>query len=272
MQGDGRAEEAAPALDLESELARSLQGFEVLERELEIRAEGRDVRAELAGIDGLGRLWIVARAPDDADRALLDGLALLAFARANGAVLGERAEEACVALVCAAGADELARRAAVAPGLQVLALERWRAGGQERWRLAPRGSGAAAPATIEQFLGELDPGTRALAELCLERMQRVDAALELRTAPGWIAWHGDRRALGLLSLRERELVARSGRDAPGVALRTPADVEAWLAQVLELRLGAPGPPDDLPPLPAVDPVPQRPGVLLSAEELAAFAD
>ena len=259
---------------LEHALATALPGFAVLDRDLAVRDGARDVRATLAGLDGLGRLWLVVVADEGADpeRALLDALALLAFAREHRGVLSAQAEETRVAIVCSSAGDELARRAAPVAAIEVFVRESWSSANGVHETLARRGPGAdAEPETPARFLAGLGARERGLAELCLERVPRLAGSVEVRAGADRLAWRGAGRELGQLARREHGLTARAGRGGTNVELASEADVERWLAALLDEHLGE-APDDDLAPLPESDPRPGPGGVLLSPEELAAFSD
>lgn len=258
---------------LEPDLAAVLPGFAVLDRDLTLRDGAREVRAACAGLDALGRLWLVLVADPDPVRALLDALALLAFARENRAAFAGAAEETRVAIVCEAGADELARRAAPVASLDVFARETWRSANGEHARLVRRSAGANETVeTPERFLARLGERERALAELCLARVPRIAAEVDVRAGADRLAFGRKGRELGQLALRDQRLEARAGRGGASVVLAGEPDVERWLASVLDEQLGAPEEPDDLAPLPETDARPGPGGVLLTPEELAAFSD
>lgn len=258
---------------LEPDLAAALPGFTVLDRDLTLRDGPREVRAACAGLDALGRLWLVLVAVDDPARALLDALALLAFAGEHRAALAGAAEETRVAIVCESGGDELARRAAPVTSIDVFVRETWSSANGEHTRLVRRGAGTAeAIETPARFLGRLAERERGLAELCLARVTRLAPGVEVRAGADRIAWGCAGRELGQLALRERGLEARAGRGGASVALASEVDVERWLASVLDEHLGAATADDGLAPLPESDPRPGPGGVLLTPEELAAFSD
>lgn len=258
---------------LADELAQVLPGFRVIERGLTLRDGDRDVRAELAGLDDFGRLLLVVVASGDTSRALLDALALLAFAHGDGAAFkGARsAGETRVAIVCAHGADELARRASAVDAIDVFARETWSTESGAHARLVLRGAGAESEATSATFLARLGDDDRELAELCLARALRIGPGVEVRARADRIAWRRGGRELGLLAADRGSLAARAGRDGALRPLASELDVEAWLSDVLAEQLGMREPVDDLPPLPADDARPPAAGVLLTAEELAAFS-
>lgn len=264
----------APPPALAHALAAALPGFDVLDRDLTLRDGERDVHAALAGLDDLGRLWLVVVAAQGADPALalLDALALLAFARENRGALSAGAEETRVAIVCANGGDELARRAAPVGAIDVFVRETWTSANGEHSRLVRRGPGAEeAHETPERFLARLGERDRGLAAICLARVPRLTAEVEVRAGADRLAWRGAGRELGQLARRENGLDARVGRGGASVELQGEADVERWLAALLDEHLGAEQ-DGDLAPLPELDPRPGPGGVLLSPEELAAFSD
>lgn len=285
--------------ELERSLATALGGFEVLERALEVPAPGpsggggaRTVRAELAGLDGAQRLWFVVRADEDEERAFLDALELVAFARSEGGrvaqeIAGERAlssdasrDDVRVAIVARSPSPALVRRASAVRSIALFDVVRWKGERGERVLLAPRAGAPASTRTVDELLATFAEPARALARRCIAGASRVDPELELVATETELAWRDRGREIARVSASGAGLSSRVERGAT-LAIASERDVERWLEHLIDGcftrergRFARVHADDDLPPLPDDDrPARDDPRApLLSAEELAAFRE
>jgi len=256
---------------LERELAAAVGELQVLARRLAFPLHGQSVQAEFAALDAFGTLWLVAQAAPDLDRALLDALGLLACAREHAAEFG--AGEVRVALCAGPAARELAERAAPLADVVVFELQSWSADGVARRRCVQRSGTRRGQCSVDELRASLPDGQRALFDLADARLARIDGELERVARPTVLAWRARGRELARVALADGALELRSGPRFQA-RLQTPADLEPWLAAVLELHFEPPADADGLAPLPEREaPARLDPGEpLLSAEELAAFRD
>ncbi len=260
-------------------LAEIVRGFEVVEREIELAHAGVTLRAELAGVDALGRLWIVVGSDGDGERALLDALEWRAFARERATQLadewspGSDVAEVCVAIVALSNDATLARRARAAD-IELFELERWSSASGARLRLATRADSVHAPAAnTDSFLAQLADDERALAQSALLRLPRIDEELELVIGRERLAWLREGRELASLGARAGRLSGRVGPGQPEEHVDGSAGFERWIERVLQARFGS-RTDGELDLLPEIEERPQRAreAPLLTAEELAAFRD
>jgi hypothetical protein len=162
-------------------------GLAIVDRELVF--EG-GARADLVAVDPSGRLHLVLRASEDADRAVLETLDALALVRGQlellvrhcgeGRVNPERAPR--VLVVCPGSDARLVERLCVLgdSGVLVLGLRAVKsAAGEHTYlvRLDPAARAAAGPGGVDAFLRALPGRLEPLAATLLERMQRLDEEL-----------------------------------------------------------------------------------------------
>ncbi|MBK7877666.1 MAG: hypothetical protein IPJ77_18415 [Planctomycetes bacterium] len=267
----------------EAALAEHWSGFEVLERAFTVPCATGDVAVELAGVDALGRLWLVVRADLDESAAWTAAIELLARARRDGGLFAAElagtagASDVRVALVTGEPGAELLRRSSAVDALCVLEFVHWKHTRGELARVVERTLGRPTRAwTVDAFLDDLAPAPRALAAACVERLPRLDPGLELVAGEAGLAWRHDGRVLARLTGTGALLAAATGARAEPKRLDGAADLDRWLATVFVERFGGRGESagrDELTALPEHEPPPSiPPGPLLSAEELAAFRD
>jgi hypothetical protein len=173
-------------------------GLEIVDRELLF--EG-GARADLVAVDPSGRLHLVLRAGEDAERAALDALDALALVRGQlellvrhcgeGRVNPERAPR--VLVVCAAPDARLVERLGALgdSGVVVLGLRTVKsAAGEHAYlvRLDPAARAAAGPGGVEAFLRALPARLEALGAALLERMQRLDEELTCTGDSTTLVW------------------------------------------------------------------------------------
>lgn len=194
----------------EAQLAEALPGFEALDTDLVLG----DVRADLVGRLGDGRLALVCRvacADADAVGAALD---LLAAAREHTPFLarhlGARVEAPSpLVVVVAARIDERAGRQLVALGPETVRLLELRAitsTSAETSFLAPYGSEArpGGPVVFGDRLADLGELTRARIEVLIERLRRVDEELNLGSTDEGLEWRWRGRLVCALQVNEGE--------------------------------------------------------------------
>ena len=176
---------------VERELATAFPEAEIVDRELEV-ADGRAV--DLVGVDAHGRLLLVSVVESASDAPLLLALDALAFARRNREVLAHhlahprlRRDAPPIAVLVSEQFSEslLARLEGLDPDrLRCFEIRRVASKEREGTYLIPvlpageRGESLAShdPA---QFLAQVPPERRELAELLFRRLARVDESLEL---------------------------------------------------------------------------------------------
>lgn len=260
-------------------LAEIVRGFEVVERAIELAHAGVTLRAELAGVDALGRLWIVVGSDGDGERALFDALEWRAFARSRAKQLADEwshaddVAEVCVAIVALTSDATLARRARAAQ-IELFEVERWSSASGARLRLVASTDPVHAPApSTDAFLAQLAEHERELAQSALRSLPRIDEELELVIGRERLAWLRDGRELASLGAREGRLAGRVGPRQAEERVDSNAGFERWIERVLEARFGSRA-DGELDLLPEIEERPQRAreAPLLTAEELAAFRD
>ena len=304
--GDDPEPRAGILSALEAGLQQVLSGFQVLDRELTFDAGGR---VDLAGADDEGRLTLVLLA-EDADRAALEVLDALAFARGHAELVARHLGEAAGArvstdlpprliVVSPDGDERLLRRLAPlrvgtdpeSGGVELFGVRTVRSRGGERSYLVPLepaaiGTPADTRRPEELFLESLAEGERALAQTLLARMARLDESLVLSARRERLAWRYERETLVRLDAREGTLFASVGPHhearplggAPGLERL----IESALGRLVQL-LGRDEPSRPTRPRtsrlrrPAREPEPRERSEegeeeLLTAEELEAFRD
>ena len=173
-------------------------GLEIVDRELSF--EG-GARADLVAVDPSGRLFLVLRASDDADRTVLETLDAVALVRGQlellarhcgeGRVNPERAPR--VLVVCPGSDARLVERLGVLgdSGVFVLGLRTVKsAAGEHTYlvRLDPAAHAAAGPGGVEAFLRALPTRLEPLAAALFERMQRLDEELACTGDATTLVW------------------------------------------------------------------------------------
>jgi hypothetical protein len=277
-----RGKGAEPALPpWTAGLDEIVPGIEVLDRELVF--EG-GARADLAGVDPSGRLHLVQLADEDADRAALAALDLVAATRAElellvrhlgeGRASAERAPR--VLVVCPASAPRLAERLGVLAdaGVLLLGLRAMKsAKGEQRYlvRLDPAGKGASGSGGVNAFLRALPARLEALGNTLVERMERLDEELVPSGDASTLVWRlGGEVLLRVERIGELLQASVAPRHEPlplgelGELERVVSKVYAQLARLLGLARGEPAGPGPRPaPARADEPI-------LTPEEIEAF--
>lgn len=265
---------------LETDLRRFAPDLEVVDRGLllsrgaERTSNGR--RADLVLTDGAGTALlalVVDGRPDETVRAAVDALI---FARENGAALAMLRPSG---LAPSPPVGATARVAIVAEGYSERCLEAlglFPAG--ELWILEARRFEAEAgtrhvlvsltppPAMADRgdrdrlaFLSRVPDPLRIAAEDLLRRLERLQRGARATFAEDRATVRSGARVIGALEVRDGRIEAEAAAIHPPKPIRTPADAEAFLDDVVRGELG--GSP----------PVFQE-GPLLTPEEIAAFRE
>jgi hypothetical protein len=223
---------------LETGLVEVWSGLEVLDRELDFE-DG--VHADLGAVEPTGRALLVRIAGEDAGETVLGALDLLAFARANAAIvarhLGEPVDaglEPRVAVVDARGdARVVERLRALSPsGIEVIGVRTVRSALGERSYLILPPTLAGPAAAPETFLAGLPAPLFELARALFARMQRVDPDCHPLTDRGAVVWRLHGVLLARLERHDGQLEASlaSGARLP---FASAEDAERVLESALE---------------------------------------
>ncbi len=284
QKGEAGRERSGVLAALGVGLEEVLPGLEIVDRDLEFDEGGR---ADLAAVDGTGRLVLVLLADEDADRATLEALDALSFAWRNVQIFvrhlaARRLDpglEPRVVVISAAGDERLVHRLAplLERGVELFGVRSLKSSQGERSYLVPMSAsapprGGVSRANPEEFLAALPPPLSELGRELALRMGRLDDELVLAASPSALSWvfHGDE--LARVEARREALVARVAPTLEPVELRGEGDLEAVLesamgrlVQLFGLRevAGARDPVE----LPG-----DEPEELLSQEEIEAFRD
>lgn len=263
-------------------------GLAIVDRELAFES---GARADLVAVDPSGRLFLVLRADEDADKAVLETLDALALVRAElellarhcgeGRVNPERAPR--VLVVCAGSNARLVERLSVLgdAGVLVLGLRVVKsASGEHTYlvRLDPAARAAAGPGGVEAFLRALPVRHEPLAGALLERMQRLDEELACSGDTTTLVW---RLAGEVLVKVERVGELLQASVAPGhepLPLADADDLERLVEQALGRLVRVLGltraerPPGGSPPGPGRVAAPRSDEPILTPEEIQAFRE
>ncbi|MEW6072574.1 MAG: hypothetical protein AB1726_08285 [Planctomycetota bacterium] len=287
--GEGEEPAAAP-LDragllgaLSAGLAEVRPGLLILDRDLELEEGGR---ADLAGVDGSGRIVLVILAAEDVDAATLQILDTVSLARGAAATLarhlgGEGIDPSLppeTIVIDPRASDRLLRRLSPFLGAEVELLGvRWiKSAAGERSYLVVRGERAAgAPAAsrdpVGPFLASLPPDLAELGRRAVERISRLDRELVTGGRPGEVAWslgedvlvrleHDGERLLGSVAPRHEVLALAGEADLEPL-------LEGALARLVEGLEGARGAGDAVPRGEA-----EPAGPILTPEEIDYFRE
>lgn len=292
---EGRADEEGELWRaLEAGLQEILPGLEVLDRDVAFDEGGR---ADLAAVDGAGRLVLVLLA-QDAERTPLEALDALSFARRHADLLAHHFRRGRVAseleprvLVVAPAADErLTLRLAplLGAGLELFGVRTLSSRGGERSYLVPlappRADAVEGRAGGEEaFLAALPRDVAPFARQVLARVERLDDELSATIVRDSAVW----RFRGEILVRVERAGDRLRASVSPHQERLPLDGEEALETLLETALerlvgllgrGGSGPAPAGPPPGA----PERGGEddedrpldepLLTPEEIQAFRD
>lgn len=261
-------------------LTEVVAGLEVLDRDLVLDSGGR---ADLAGVDGAGRLVLALVADDDADRGALEALDTLASATRQAGVLARhlgsarlRLElEPRVIVVSPGDGERLALRLAplLGRGIELFGVRSVRSAAGERSYLVsllppPQPALEVRADPEEAFVRLLPRGEQELALALVRRMDRLDEEVEASANRSSVSWRFQGEVLARLEKVGDGLLALVSPHEEPVPLRALRDVdrvvEGALARLVQL-LG-----------PTSAPEPARQGQeahtppLLTPEELEAF--
>jgi hypothetical protein len=265
--------------ELIAALELHLPGLELVDRELEIvRPGGKGRSAALVGRAAGGMLVLIEELEGPVEKTALRALELAALAREHARELLGRFECALgPTLVLLAGEEVHELGTLLAPllgrELQLYACTQLRTHAQTRLALAPvRGSHAAVPGSRAEFLAELDPGSRPVAERLWERLSAPALGARAEIGLAGVRWSDARGALCSLARGPAGLSGRLAGLDEAIELGNEADGRGFLDAVLALHLERAGmrmenPVESLPQA-AFDP--RTP--LLSEAEIAAFHD
>jgi len=263
-------------------LEEVLPGIEVLDRDLSFDGG----HADLAAVDGAGRLVLVQLADKDADRAALDALDALAFARRHAEVLARhlgsrrlRPDLEPKLVVITASTDERVcerlgqRLAPLLDGdLELFGIRAVRSRRGERSYLHPLVAAESAAGGLarspEAFLGDVSEELRPLALALVGRMTRLDDELQVEASRRTLSWRFRGHELARLERRTAGLVGRIP-DQEELAVQVDGDLDRFVEGAmgrLVAVLGSGEPEADA----AVEATPDEPMNLLSPEEIEAF--
>lgn len=261
MQGR-RGEQKGEATDRNrADVVRGLgelyAGFEVVDRELDL-GEGR--RVDWVGVDSTGRLVLVLLVREDGVEPVIAALDALAFVQRNRGVLAGHLQNQrlrpdvspVVALVAESFSDRLLGRLSGldAEAVRLFELRTVTSARGEHVYLAPIEARAAreavtAPRGAEVFLSRLDVERRALAELVLKRIGRIDDLVGYTASEKTVTWRWQGELLCSLSSVDDQLDARIEPGGGSQPLTSSADLEAFVDLALGryvALLGAVAPP------------------------------
>ncbi|MCC6409094.1 MAG: hypothetical protein IT453_18180 [Planctomycetes bacterium] len=264
-------------------LAELYSGFEVVDRDLDL-GDGRSV--DWVGVDSTGRLIMVLMVDSDGTEPVIAALDALAFVQKNRGVLAGHLQNQrlradvspLVALVAESFSDRMLGRLS---GLDSDAVRLFElrtvvsARGEHVYlapiEAAPARAAVIAPRGTDVFVRGLDDAQRALAELALKRIGRIDDLVSHAASEKTITWRWKGELLCSLSAIDEDLEARVEPEGRNLRLTSTADIEAFVDLALQRYvdlLGSPGGPSG-----AVVKVPSlnlEPRELLSPAELEAF--
>ncbi|MCZ6598465.1 MAG: hypothetical protein O7B99_12555 [Planctomycetota bacterium] len=276
--------------DPEATFEEILPGVEILDRELEFDDGSR---ADLAAVDGAGRLVLCLFAGDDPDRSALEVLDTLAFVTRNTPLLARHLASARiqpdldprVLVVVDPGDARLIGRLTRLAGneLELYEVRTVKSSSGERAYLVPveghAGGGSPAPtASPASFVESLPTALAETGRLLVERMARLDDELVSKTGRDAVTWSFRDRVLARIERVGDHLQGGLGAGEEPQRIETSEDVgrflEAALGHLVELLGEAKKPPF---PGGALRPPggPQREldgGSILTPEEIEAFRE
>jgi hypothetical protein len=232
-------------------------GFEVVDRDLDL-GEGRSV--DWVGVDSTGRLILVLMVDSDGSEPVLAALDALAFVQKNRGVLAGHLQNQrlrpevspVVALVAESFSDRMLGRLSGldSDAVRLFELRTVASARGEHVYLAPieavpARAAVIAPRGSDVFLRGLDEARRALAELALKRVGRIDDLVTHSASEKTITWRWKGELLCSLSSVDDHLDARLEPDGRTVRFTSTADIEAFvdlaLQRYVELLGAASGP-------------------------------
>jgi len=266
--------------ELLSALELHLPGIELLDRELEIaRGAGKARTLALVGRAAGGRLVLIEELEGPPEKTALRALELAALARDHAQeLLGRFGCALGPTLVLLAGehAAELGNLLAPLLGreLQLFSCTQIRTRSSTSFALAPLAGSRAerAPRSREDFLAELAPPVRPLAEKLWQRLSAPALGARAEIGSAGVRWSDARGPLCSLAGGQDGLSGRLPGLDEAIELGNEADGRGFLDAVLALHLERTGggmkAPAQASPDGAFDP--RTP--LLSEAEIAAFHD
>ena len=286
-------------LSLEGTLERNFPGLEILDRDLELSER---FSADIVAIEKSGRLVFVLLVEGDGDEPVLAALEAIAFAEHNAPVLAAHFEEPRLR------ADQPPRVLLVAQSFPPALIAKLRplfdsavelfevrcvksARGENVFLATVGGESqvlaAAGAATEEAFLSRLAPDLESIARHALERMARVDEDLLLGVSGSRMTWSFRGAGLARLELVGDRLHGSVAPEHEPRALRSLAQVDFFVEEVLGRYVSCLGMDPEVLELPGVRPemlenLPELPpsegridladADILTAEELRAFQE
>jgi len=264
--------------ELLSALELHVPGLVLVDRDLEIvRGAGAGRAAALVGRASGGLLVLIEELTGPSDKAALRALELVALVREHASALLRRFECQCgpaLVWIASEGARELGTLLAPLLGrdLQLYSITQLKTSSGTRFALAPvTGTRADVPLpTREDFLAELDLGTRPLAEQLWERLSAPALAAHAEIGSAGARWSDARGPLCSLARGAAGLEGRLAGLNESIELGNDPDVRGFLDAVLALHLehalqGMEGPSE---PAAQAGFDPREP--VLSEAEIAAF--
>jgi hypothetical protein len=238
-----RLEHAGVLAALEAGISEALPGVEILDRNLSFDPDGR---ADLAAVDPMGRLVLVLVAEEDTDRAALETLDLLSYARENNDLvvrhLGSRRVDPGltprVVVIDPENDTRLSDRlgAVAAAGVEVFGVRTLRSAAGERSYLVAAGPEArglpAGEAGVEAFLDSLPLPLQEVGRELTERMGRLDEDLFASADRDALVWRWNGEVLARVErVGERLTASVAPHHAPST-IRELDDVENVLEGAL----------------------------------------
>ena len=146
-----------------------------------------------------------------------------------------------------------------------------------RTYLAPVDAAGAPPTWVErapaEYIAELEPTAREIAEVLTERLYRLDDEMELAVSGDVLHWRARGRGVCSLMRSDEKLIGVDSATSEKFELAGPSDVEALVASILEAHIRTLSEtPADRSSAGVGRATAESSEPLLSAEELAAFRD
>jgi len=259
---------------LVNQLQEALPGFVGLDRDLLLN----DVRVELVGRAGDGRLVLVHRVSKVDAAVLIDLLDLLSAVRTQAPLLARHVGtevEAVVPLIVlvAEEVDERSTRrlaALDADSVHVLEVREIASERAHSTFLVAHGDGADGPAThgVAEQLAELDRTVRRRVEILAERLGRVDEEMALSAIDDRLEWRWRNHAICTVLIEDTEAHA----SVPGLEGHLLADDETLEVVVDEAIARWMAVTEEAEGLEAVEVRPPSPRPLVRPEELDALRE
>lgn len=287
-----------PASEFEAALRGHFSEFEVLDRDLELPAlSGASARrlVEIVAADGAGHLILALEVDGESEETLLAAVDALCLTRAQFDLLArhlsrsrldegelERARleqrEPLVVLVSRSFSTRvIARLALLAAGeLQLFEIASIKSANRAGAYLVPIDRhtipARRSTRTSADFIAELPVSQRAVAELAIKLISRIDCDLACEVASGVVQWSFDRQPLCSLVARAGRLEGGRAFQETRIALRSPSDVEEFVDGVLREHLHMLVGDDSSAPDAGIAADLRGREPILTPEEIAAFRD